>query len=459
MASPAPGSSTSNTPSVFRDALDALSGPESHATRYLAIIGALGLLLGAVGSESFIAHVSISPSNFLAIWAFLTSSLIESNLLVGVVFLAAVLTFMPSLQKHWGLSSVLRFLISTTLITNFLVYVLVLLAFGISESERILNFHVFGFSGILTSLAMVLKQRSPEAKLVLTESSADVLPSASDPSGRGSSSFVLLHKHFPIVLWLSAVFILCIPLLSHVFAKDAVLVICSTFASWLYLRFFFLRDKQVGDSSDAMAFVTLLPDIGPLRTYASIPVDALYSCVTYLGLLTDRSRLGSSGMGHHGMGSVLNEAGSIGLKTTSPTTQPLLHGYSNSISTSPSSSSSSSSRHPSHFSSSSSSSSSPGGTSISPLPSSLSVVPTVDPAAERRKQLAMRAIDEKLAALSSGTRQPGHMNHMNNHMNNHMGNGSSVGMNIPTVPGLPPGMAKGLQGVPFPSLVSSNPGQ
>ena len=156
-------------------------------------------------------------------------------------------------------------------------------------------------------------------------------------------------QHLPLALLTLALLSSC---LGWVEAKEAPLVLSGTLLSFLFLRFY-SRDAesgQVGDMRPEFAFATICPDVGGLRAVLNLLCTVPFHLAMRAGLVQDALKSSAA------TGSVAADAG--------------------------------------------------GGSALLDYGRLASLAP-VDPLAERRRILAIKAIDEKLAALAKRTTDSG----------------------------------------------------
>lgn len=306
----------------------------------LCILWILGILFGAHSTSVFALTPGLIFSNY-RIWTFFTAGLFETSVSMGAINIGVYLLVAPMLERSWGSYSFAKFVAVSNLCSMVAIFFAMVACYAATEFEPCLFNPVCGFSGVNAGFAVALKQRFGEKSVVTGVRFVDALR----------------FKHLPMLLgWLS----LALWITGRLGGKEAPLVFLGTFFSWIYLRFF-MWDAQTGVVGDlrpefgaASFFPDWIPGVrGVVEAVGTVVFQALWS----MGFFVEAVRTNAS------------------LPVTQP--QPEVLGAGNA-----------------HGATLGGSSTAAGGTDPYRTP---------DPTSERRRLLAIKAIDDKLAELA---RQP-----------------------------------------------------
>jgi len=321
----------------------------SDATRYsrallgvLLVLWLLGQLFGRYATDLFALTPGYTLSNYY-LWTFVTAGLYDNSFGVGLLNIAVYAAVAPMLERSWGGLSFVKFVAVTNLCVTVSIFFNMVACYAATEYEPCLYRAVCGFSGINAAFAVALKQKFGERPCVPGVRVLDLIK----------------FKHLP--MFLGAVSLL-LWLVGRLGGKEAPLIFFGTFYAWVYLRFF-LTDATtgvVGDLRPEFALATFFPDVAGVRPLVDFAASVVFTTLRSVGLFADVVRTNASLPSS-------NEDGS---------TATLLGGGTGSISNAALSSAS------------------------DPYRS------VADPTAERRRLLAIRAIDEKLAELARQPQNP-----------------------------------------------------
>ena len=318
----------------------------SNDTRYtrallgvLCILWILGILFGAHSTSVFALTPGLIFSNY-RVWTFFTAGLFETSVSMGAINISVYLLVAPMLERAWGSYSFAKFVAVSNLCSMVAIFFSMVACYAATEFEPCLFNPVCGFSGVNAAFAVALKQKFGEKSVITGVRFVDSLR----------------FKHLPMLLgWLS----LLLWITGRLGGKEAPLVFFGTFFSWVYLRFFMWDASTgvVGDLRPEFGAATFFPDWVPgVRGVVEGVGTVVFQAAWKMGFFAEAVRTNAS------------------LPVTQPTTQTevLGAGLAHGASTLGSASGSDLYRSP-------------------------------DPTSERRRLLAIKAIDDKLAELA---RQP-----------------------------------------------------
>lgn len=307
------------------------------------------------------ANLALTPgvifSNYY-LWTFITAGLVDTSFSMGLINILVFIGVAPMLEKSWGRFTFIKFILVVLPLVNFSLLLSMVFFYWMTESAHFLFDAICGFTALNAAFAIALKQKFANQTIIHSVDS-------------------IRFKHLPLILFLIS-FILF--LTGNMGGKECPFILFGLFYAWVYLRYF-LRDEQTGQTGDLrpdFRFHTLfsvLNNIPPVHHLLIVVENITFTIVNKTGLLDD----------------------AIKSSQTLPTTNNQSLHQSSSSSSLNSSAAASVSVSASSFPSSTSSSS-----IVTTVPATdRPVIPTLsDPTAERRRLLAIKAIDEKLAELA-----------------------------------------------------------
>ena len=255
----------------------------------------------------------------------------------GVLHAGVLCLLCPALERGVGSRRVLLLVLVVVLCVHVSLFVCLVSLYALTESEGFL-FNVWcGASSVTAAVLVALKQRWPDSPALPISASSLTLLSR------------LQVQHLP---FLACCLSVLLGLVGWVGGKEAPLMLLGVLYSFLYLRFY-QRDPDtgaVGDMRSDFAFATLFPDVlglrGVVNLAATVPFHALMRAGAFSEAIKSAALLPPTS---------INGAGEAAPPSGSDATA-LLVGSAN--------------------------------------------LRAVDPQAERRRILAIKAIDEKLAQLA-----------------------------------------------------------
>ena len=226
-------------------------------------------------------------------WQVLTCGFLEDstlNMIVGVIALLGCATL---LQRKWGASEFMRFVLLTNALQGCATWVGMIVLYVLFRSEHFLFAKLGGLTGTLTGLSVALMQQAPEQS-----HATDFLPlfvtgrghaGMGGAGGHGAAAAVassgdaiglaLAHAPSVCVLWCTLVL-----LGTHSGPPDELLfAINGLLCAFLYLRYYQPRQAgPPGDASAHFAFERLFPP--PLRPPLRVLGNAWFAAASSCGV-------------------------------------------------------------------------------------------------------------------------------------------------------------------------------
>lgn len=271
----------------------------------------------------------------------------------------------PLVERAWGSRTLVRFLILINVLVFATLFVIMVGCYAVTDIEAYIFQGISGVSGLNAALSVALKQRWPDRPLVTLpaslsqNSNSNNSSSVTSTTSSSSSSFStytasvvfgvlswLKLRHIPSAVVLVAVLMWSVG--SRMKGVELLLVLCGVLYGWMYLRFYFVDPdtKQVGDlTNEEFSFASFFPNFAPLRAAINFVSTIVFHSVSKFGFASQALKSHQQLLQHQ------QHASSVPLPVAAPVS--------------------------SNFHS-----------------------VNMDPLAERRRQLAIKAIDEKLAELS-----------------------------------------------------------
>jgi hypothetical protein len=363
-----------------------------RATKILIGVLTLAYLLGQVDSFTRASAAAaplfaLQPGSLFvhySLWSLVTAGLYESSLF-GLLFeLSLLILFSPVIERSLGFSDHLKRIFLIILLTYLSVYFFSIVFYSVTEVESYLYSSYSGFLPVNAYFLVCLCQLYGEQTL---------LPSLE----------ALKFSYLPCIGFLIAVFLYIFSISSF----DACLILLGLFFGWLYLRFYSPSDEQTTGSQG-----NLHGDLRPEFSFAHLLYPFPYDPLNVKLCLFTLSTLFFQVFVKFGCfkQSIKQQQNMGNSSANSNHSNPNANSNAYSASVLPIYSTPSlSSVSPHSFNSS--------GPAINSL-FSHSQSASIDAAVERRRMLAMRAIDDKLAELA----RAGAMGAGNNAINHNIGN-------------------------------------
>jgi len=225
----------------------------------------LGVLLGDENSTKFLALVPGYTISDIYVWNIVTAGFFNKFLLSSLFDSAILVIFGKNLEPIWGSKEFLKFIMIINLLIGASTFLVVIILYIILRDENLLFAEVFGFSGMLASFSVAMKQLMPENQL---------------PMLCG-----LRIKHLPALSLVFSIFLLSKPLL-------ILFVLFGIIYGWIYLRFYQNKGNNiVGDMSDQFSFASFFPEpIQPtISTFSNFVFNLLRKCGCCKGVGTDNT--------------------------------------------------------------------------------------------------------------------------------------------------------------------------
>jgi len=221
---------------------------------FILLFYIFGLLLGDENSIKFLALVPGYTISDIYVWNIFTAGFFDKYLLSSLFDSAILVIFGKYLEPIWGSKEFLKFIMIINLLIGASTFVVVIVLYMILRDENLLFAEVYGFSGILASFSVAMKQLMPENQL---------------PMLCG-----LRIKHLPALSLVFSIFFLSKPLL-------ILFVLFGIIYGWIYLRFYQNKGNNiVGDMSDQFSFASFFPEpIQPaISTFSNFIFNLLRKC-------------------------------------------------------------------------------------------------------------------------------------------------------------------------------------
>jgi membrane associated rhomboid family serine protease len=214
----------------------------------------LGVILGEENGVKFLALIPGYTISDIYVWNIFTAGFFDKYLLSSLFDSAILVIFGKYLEPIWGSKEFLKFILIINLLIGFSTFVVVIILYIIFRNEQLLFAEIYGFSGILASFSVAMKQLMPENQL---------------PMLCG-----LRIKHLPALSLVFSLFLLTKPLL-------ILFVLFGIIYGWIYLRFFQSKGSNIiGDMSDQFSFASFFPEpIQPvISSFSNFVFNLLQKC-------------------------------------------------------------------------------------------------------------------------------------------------------------------------------------
>ncbi len=285
-------------------------------------------------------------------WQVLTAGYFEDATLGLLVGLAALLGCGALLRSAWGDRELVRFVLVTNALQGAASWIGMIALYILFRSEQFLFAQLGGLTGVLGGLSVALAQhalRHPSAgvylPMAMTPSGGMATPRLGRAGGAGGAVLAMRYAPSLCVAWAALVL-----LITHAGPPDELLfALNGILTGWIYLRYYQPRlGGACGDGSPAFEFACLLPP--PLQPPARVIGTACFGIASSCGVFPPAGWAA--------------DCGPDGFATPAPVMPPELP------------------------------------TNLMPqTPVGVAPVTTSDPAvAERRRELARRLIEERIAA-------------------------------------------------------------
>eukprot|EP00823_Brevimastigomonas_motovehiculus_P008285 TRINITY_DN756_c0_g1_i1.p1 TRINITY_DN756_c0_g1~~TRINITY_DN756_c0_g1_i1.p1 ORF type:complete len:428 (+),score=99.17 TRINITY_DN756_c0_g1_i1:43-1326(+) len=329
-----------------------------HESKVTRVILGIFVSFWAIGLffPSSVAHFGLVPNSTLSahkyhIWNVVTCTFLETKIVVGALNFLVIVFVCPLFERAWGSSNYLKFFVSSLLYTNLTIFFSAVLLFGMTGIDSYIFHSVHGFSGMSAAFVVALKHRFSE-----------------QPIMNMPQFEALRFKHLPMIACAAVLLTYWLGLFT---GKEPPLVFGGLFYGWIYLRFFMTDEDTgiTGDMRDDFSFASMFPAVFKIRQIINCISVVLWKALTELGCCKNTDQINLGLPSSNSLPSSSTSTGtfdlspSIGLSSTLPVTSTL----------------------PRHLDE-----------------PAFSYVP-VDPNAERRRMLAIAAIDKKIAELQKGT--------------------------------------------------------
>ncbi|KAF8252293.1 DUF1751-domain-containing protein [Wilcoxina mikolae CBS 423.85] len=205
-------------------------------------------------------------------WTFVITTFVEQNIFTLAITLATLFYGGKYLERAWGSAELVKFLLVISVVPNFLSFVLYIVWFAITGNVVRSFSTICGGVALQAGFLVALKQLVPEHTVTLFRGIVKVRV-----------------KHFP------ALFLLVNTLSGPIFGTDvtAVLAWLGFLSSWTYLRFYKrsfpdLGSNQApslkGDASEIFAIAYFFPD--PLHRPVAIISNVVYNILVAIRICT-----------------------------------------------------------------------------------------------------------------------------------------------------------------------------
>eukprot|EP00040_Diaphanoeca_grandis_P019709 m.104200 g.104200 ORF g.104200 m.104200 type:complete len:345 (+) comp27555_c0_seq2:320-1354(+) len=251
-------------PFIAQGAKELFSGQSSVT---LALVGILSVFFLLGQFSYFFSILSITPGNIIPphvhIPTLISGGFLETNLIVFLVDLAAVLVAGNLFESLWGTRKYLEFVVVINIFgclftaTSFIVFYI------FTSNLEILFLRFNGYWCVLAAYLVGFKQVNPSRKLGVK------LLGVSVDCRLGP----VLYCGVVVLLWG----------LNLVPRSIPVMALHGTWASWTYLRFYQTRDDVQGDPGESFAFADLFPT--PLQPAVTVGGGHLYRIAVSLHLI------------------------------------------------------------------------------------------------------------------------------------------------------------------------------
>mmetsp|Transcript_4995 Transcript_4995/g.9656 ORF Transcript_4995/g.9656 Transcript_4995/m.9656 type:complete len:369 (-) Transcript_4995:254-1360(-) len=236
---------------------------ELRTTKTLCLVLLIFWILGLTvpSTEAWLALVpGYTIQSTPRIWALVTAGFYETSVVMGLANLSALVLVGPVLEDSWGSSSFKKFVLFVNISTFVVVFFGAVFLYIFSANARYLFLPMCGFSPVNAGFVVALFQMFPTKPL---------LPVSPVPAIR----------HLPILVVTGSVMLYVGGVVN---GKEAPLVVFGTLFGWVFLRFLRTDDQTglVGDLRPEFAFAQLFPDVPVLR-----PVLVFCSALCYKAVL------------------------------------------------------------------------------------------------------------------------------------------------------------------------------
>ncbi|KAK9366518.1 eukaryotic integral membrane protein-domain-containing protein [Lipomyces kononenkoae] len=187
-------------------------------------------------SSVYVSYLTVVPAISIVFpWTFITASFVEQNLIALLIAIATFYYGAKYCERVWGSRELAKFLLIVSGIPNFIVFLLYILAFVITGNTDVVFTTICGGVALQSAFLVAFKQLVPEHTVILF---------------RGIIKIRV--KHFP------ALFLLINTIFGLFGAHVAALLAWSGFfTSWIYLRFY--RISNVSSGVEFYSSSSILP--------------------------------------------------------------------------------------------------------------------------------------------------------------------------------------------------------
>ncbi|KAI8577618.1 hypothetical protein K450DRAFT_250889 [Umbelopsis ramanniana AG] len=185
-------------------------------------------------------------------WTFLTACLYENNIFAFITSVVATLLGGKYLERVWGSKELLKFVIVTAIIPNFLTWLTFIVPFYITGNDDFLfNYQINGMTGVLASFLVAFRHLIPEHLVQVF----------------GGTVSIRVKNLLGI---LTAATIVSLVLFQTLVVYN--LVNLGWVVAWAHIRFFKWQDGVQGDRSETFALYTFFPDFlhTPIKAISNI---------------------------------------------------------------------------------------------------------------------------------------------------------------------------------------------
>ncbi|KAI9337078.1 eukaryotic integral membrane protein-domain-containing protein [Pilaira anomala] len=189
-------------------------------------------------------------------WTFLTAAFYEDNIITLLLSVVVLLFCGKYLERAWGSKELLKFVIVTAILSNFVTMLGILVSYYLSGEDKYLyEVQINGMSGVFSAFLVAFKYLIPEHRIAIF-------------GGRVSIRVKNLLGVATVVSIISLIVFRAI-----VFYN---LVNIGWVIGWVYIRFFKYQDGIQGDRSETFAIQTFFPEfLHPIIGFVSNKVYGL----------------------------------------------------------------------------------------------------------------------------------------------------------------------------------------
>ncbi|KAJ8906463.1 hypothetical protein NDN08_002956 [Rhodosorus marinus] len=203
----------------------------------LSIFASLPLGLGEVFQQLFCLIPAKTVGNF-HVWNPFTGLFVETNAIAGLLVASTFLVAGKWLEPAWGQRELIRFILIMNGTVGYTTFFLYSGACLITQKPNICFALISGCIGLVTASTVALKQLIPENQIKLFR------------------SYNIKAKHLTAIV-VTSTLVLCVVGLLGVY--KLIMSLLGAYYGWLYLRFFQVRDKGIGDQNSAFSFQSFFP--------------------------------------------------------------------------------------------------------------------------------------------------------------------------------------------------------